>query len=351
MPVAIDLMNPPPNTETKPRAAADGLELSIALSDNENTKAVLDGSISPDGIRLHPTPLHPSEMFWRQLKFAEFDVSEMSMSSLTIATSKGPTPWVMIPVFTTREFFHLRCLVRVASGIKSPADLKGKRVGVPEYQQTAALWSRGVLQHEFGVHPRDVEWHMERSADMSHGGATAFEPPEGVVVKRIPMSSNIGEMLVKGELDATLLYLTHQNIVDRSRIDLSKDDRFRPLFDRKVEGPRYFAKTGIYQINHGMVIRRSLHERYPWAALNLYNAFAKARAQVIARRDLSLHRHYEPGVIGDDVRKALATDTMAYGVKTNRKVLETITQYVHEQGLSHRRVGLEELFAASTLDL
>ena len=186
---------------------------------------------------------------------------------------------------------------------------------------------------------------------MSHGGATAFKPPPGVTVQRIPTSTNIGEMLVKGELDATLLYLTNRNLVDRSRLDLSNDARFKPLFDRKVEGPRYFEKTGIYQINHGMVIRRSIHERYPWAALNIYTAFAQARAAVLRARDTALHRHYEPGLIGDDVRQALAADPMAYGVKTNRKVIETITQYVHEQGLSARRVGLQELFAPSTMDL
>ena len=109
------------------------------------------------------------------------------MSSLTIATSQGPTQWVALPVFTTREFFHLRILVRVASGIEKPADLKGKRVGVPEYQQTAAIWGRGVLQHEFGVHPRDIEWHMERTPETSHGGSTGFKPPEGVTVHRIPL--------------------------------------------------------------------------------------------------------------------------------------------------------------------
>ena len=327
------------------------LELSIALARNENTQAILDGRIAPDGIKLYPTAMHPSEMFWRQLKFAEFDVSEMSMSSLTIATSQGPTPWVGIPVFTTREFFHLRALVRVASGIEKPAELKGKRVGVPEYQQTAAIWGRGVLQHEFGVQPRDIEWHMERTPETSHGGSTGFKPPDGVTVHQIPAATNIGEMMVKGELDATLLYLTNENLVDRSRIDLSKDDRFRPLFDRKTEGPRYFKKTGIYQINHGMVIRRSIHERYPWAALNIFNAFARARAEVIRARDTALHRHYEPGLVGDDVRKALAIDPMVYGVKSSRKVLETITQYVHEQGLAKRRVALEEIFAPSTMDL
>ena len=279
------------------------LELSIALSENENTRAVLDGRIAPDAIKLHATALHPSEMFWRQLKFAEFDVSEMSMSSLTIATSQAPTQWVALPVFTTREFFHLRTLVRVASGI--------------------------------------TRW-------LAPARVTT---PEGVTVHRIPLSTNIGEMMVRGELDATLLYLTHNNLVDRSRIDLAKDNRFRPLFDRAAEAKRYFAKTGIYQINHGMVIRRSIFERHPWAALNIYNAFAKARGEVIRARDTSLLRHFEPGLIGDDVRRALATDTMAYGVTGNRKVLETITQYVHEQGLAARRVALEEMFAPSTMDL
>lgn len=326
------------------------LELSIALSRNENTAAILGGRIAPDAIKLYPTALHPSEMFWRQLKFAEFDVSEMSMSSLTIATSQGQTEWVGLPVFTTREFFHNRILIRVASGIQAPADLKGKRVGVPEYQQTAAIWGRGVLQHEFGVHARDIEWFMERTPDTSHGGATGFKPPEGVTVNRIPPTTNIGEMMVKGELDATLLYLTNPNLVDRSRINLAADNRFRPLFDRAAEAKRYYAKNGIYQINHGMVIRRSIFEKYPWAALNIYNAFVEARAEVIRARDTSLHRHFEPGLIGDDVRKALATDPMAYGVKGNRKVLDTITQYVHEQGLAARRVGLEEIFAPSTMD-
>jgi 4,5-dihydroxyphthalate decarboxylase len=222
---------------------------------------------------------------------------------------------------------------------------------VPEYQQTAAIWGRGVLQHEFGVHPRDIEWHMERTPETSHGGSTGFKAPAGVTVHQIPASTNIGEMMVRGELDATLLYLTEPNLVDRSRIDLSKDSRFRPLFDRAVEGPRYFKKTGIYQINHGMVIRRSIHEHYPWAALNIYNAFAKARADVIRVRDTSLRRHFEPGLIGDDIRRALSTDPMVYGVKANRHVLETITQYVHEQGLTQRRVPLEELFAPSTMDL
>src|ERR1700730_9750342 len=212
------------------------LPLSIALSDNPNTRPLIDGDIAPEGIQLTPTAVHPSEMFWRQLRFAEFDVSEMSMSSLLIATARGPTPWVALPMFTTREFFHTRILVRADAGIASPADLKGKRVGVPEYQQSAEIWGRGVLENEFGVHPREMEFFMERG-DKSHGGATGFKPPAGVTGHQIPASTNIGEMLTRGELDATLLYLSGRTRLDRSRIDLNSDPRVRPLFpDRAAEG-------------------------------------------------------------------------------------------------------------------
>ena len=328
------------------------LQLSLALSDNPNTRPLLDGRVEAEGIRLVSTAVHPSEMFWRQLKFAEFDVSEMSMSSLLIATSHGPTQWVALPVFTTREFFHTRMLVRADAGINSPSDLRGKRVGVPEFQQTAAIWGRGALQHEFGVKTAEIEWFMERPAEKSHGGATGTIAPPGVTIHQIPMSTNIGEMLVAGELDATLLYLTNPNLVDRSRIDLSAHPRVRPMFpDREAEGRRYYAKTGLYPINHTVVVRRSLYEQHPWIALNLYSAFAKAKNEVAQRGQTYLRNYFTTGLIGDDVKRALATDPMAYGVKSARTVLETIAQYVHEQGLTQRRVGLEEIFAPSTMDL
>lgn len=327
------------------------LELSIALSDNENTRPLLDGEVTAEGITLFPTAVHPSEMFWRQLKFADFDVSEMSMSSLLIATARGKTPWVALPVFTSREFFHTRILVTAASGITKPEQLRGKRIGVPEYQQTAALWARGALEHEFGVAPSEIAWFMERPAEKSHGGE-AFAPPAGVTVNRIPPETSMGEMLIKGELDGTLRYLSHNNLVDRSRLDLSSDPRIKPLFpDRAAEGRRYYAKTGIYPINHAVVVRRALLERHPWLALNLYTAFAKARAEVVGRGNLLLKPYRELGLIGGETQKALATDPMAYGIKASRTVLETIAQYNFEQGLTPRKVALEELFAPQTLDL
>src|SRR5215211_2292240 len=294
-------MNPPPRAPSRGGTPAGKLELSIALSRNENTEAILDGRIAPAAIKLHPTALHPSEMFWRQLKFAEFDVSEMSMSSLTIATSQRPTEWVALPVFTTREFFHLRMLVRLASGIQAPADLKGKRVGVPEYQQTAAIWSRGVLQHEFGVHPREIEWFMERNPEKSHGGATGFTPP-GVQLRYIPPSTNIGEMLVRGELDGALLYLVHPNLIDRSTADVSGVTRH--LFpDPAAEGRRFYAKTGLFPINHTVVLRRSLLERHPWVALNLYSAFVAAKEEIARSGNAFLRWYFETGLFDESVNR------------------------------------------------
>ena len=160
-------------------------------------------------------------------------------------------------------------------------------------------------------------------------------------------------MLVSGELDATLLYLTDRNLVDRSRIDLAADKRVRPLFpDRAAEGRRYYAKTGIYPINHTVVIRRTLFEQHPWIALNLYSAFAAARAKVLRAGTTALASHFETGAARRRRARALcALDPMAYGVKATRKVLETIADYVHAQGLTDRRVMIEELFAPVAMDL
>jgi 4,5-dihydroxyphthalate decarboxylase len=338
------------STEIADRARTT-LDLSAAFAPNSRTYPILDGSVTAEGVRLIGTAVHPSEMFWRQLKFAEFDVSEMSCSSLMIASSKGPTDWVAIPVFTTRQFFHTRPIVRTDAGINSPADLAGKRVGVPEYQQTAAVWTRGILSDEFGVDPRTIEWFMERNPEQSHGGSTGFAPPPGVRLTYISRDLSIGEMLADGTLDATIIYLTDKNLVDRSRSDLSANAKIRPLFDAKAESRRYFAKTGIFPINHTVVIRRSIYEKHPWIALNLYKAFMTVKEQLAAERADDLEPWLTTGLLGDDAEAALRRDPLAYGIRAARPVLETVARYLHEQGLTEKRVQLEDIFAKSTLDL
>jgi len=327
------------------------ISLSIALSSNLRTRAILEGRIAAEGIDLTPTELHPSEMFWRQLKFAEFDVSEMSLSSLMMAAARGDDRWVGLPVFTTRHFFQTWILVRRGAGIESPEDMKGKRVGVPEYQQTAALWSRGILQHEWGVAPSAMEFWMERVPERSHAGATGFTPPPGVTIRQIPGEKDIGSMMLAGELDATLLYLAKPNLVDRSSADLWHHADVRPLFpDAAAEGARYFGKTGMFPINHAMVVRRTVAERHPWAVLNLFKSFVRAAQEADLARQEHVEYHIACGLLGSDAGKALQRPIVRHGVQANRAVLETAARYSHEQGLTPRAMRLDEIFAASTLE-
>lgn len=322
------------------------------MGPNARSSPVLDCAIKPEGIEFTATRMHPSEIFWRQLAFQEFDVSEMSMSSLLMATANGNRDWVGLPIFTSRTFFHTWGWIRTAAGIERPEDLKGKRVGVPEYQQTAALWSRGALKHEWGVEPEDLDWYMERTPERSHGGATGFKPPAGIKFQYIPPEKNIGSMLAAGELDATLLYVANANLVDRSRLRLEDDPRFRLLFpDPVAEGRRYYAKTGLFPINHGMVVRRSIVEKHPWVVLNIFNSFQEAKQQSLkALRELA-EPYVRLGLIGPESVGGLVQDAFPYGVKSNRKVLETIAAYSNEQGLTPRVLDLGEVFALATMEL
>jgi 4,5-dihydroxyphthalate decarboxylase len=327
------------------------LPISIAMASNPRTWPIFDGKIKADGITLIPSAVHPSELFWRQLRFGDFDVSEMSFSSLLIARARGDERWVGLPIFTTRKFFHAEILVRRDSGIEQPADLKGKRVGVPEYQQTAALWTRGVLEHEFGVAPADMEFWMERTPSHSHGAATGFNPPHGVTVKQIPAEKSIGSMMLSGELQAVIHYIVNPNLVDRSTADLWNHPAIKPLFpDPLAEGVRYYRKTGIFPINHGMVIKREIAEKHPWVILNLYKAFQRANEQADRERVEHAEYHRAAGLLPREASDALRTPLVRHGITGNRKVLETAARYSHEQGLTLRRLALEEVFAASSME-
>jgi 4,5-dihydroxyphthalate decarboxylase len=333
-------------------AQASRVQLSMCLSDNDRTRPLREGRVRADGLDLVISTAHPSEMFWRELHFSEFDISEMSCSSLLMAIAHGDKRFVAIPVFTSRSFFHTGILVRADRGIDKPEDLKGKKVAVPEYQQTAALWCRGALQHEFGVTPFDIDWYMERTEELSHASATGFQPPKGLKFQRIPETENIGTMLLAGKIDASLLYLNEVNLVDRSRVDLRNRTDIRPLFKDPVgEGIRYFRKTGFYPINHCVVFKREVAEKYPWAVLNVFKAFDEAKNAVREQGRAAAGVYFELGLLPPEQKKALDTDPYSYGVRANRKVLEAITQFSFEQGLTPRMLRLEEVFHPATLDL
>lgn len=329
------------------------LKMSLAFSMNDRSRPIIEGKVKPDGIEFNAQIMHPADIFYRQLAFQEFDVSEMSISSLYIITAKGDSPWVALPIFTQRHFFQNWIWVRSDAGIHRPEDLKGKQVGVPEYQQTAALWSRGILQHEFGVHPEDMEWHMERTPEKSHGGHSGFKPPANVKFQYIPPAKSIGQMMMDDELDATMLYVGNASEVDRSPIVFEGNPKVRKLFeDQRAESARYFQKTGIFPINHCMVMRRSIYEQHPWTALNIFNAFNRAKEAVRAETKAAMDTHQRLGLLpANAAETAFAGDPYPYGVKSNQKVLETIAQYSHEQGLTPRALTLDEVFAPQTMDL
>lgn len=333
------------------------LELSLISYRYERIAPLLDGTIPVEGADLVWTHSHPSETFWRQLRFGEFEVAEMSMSSLLIAKSRGHD-MVAIPVFPSRRFMHLALYVHKDSGIEHAGDLAGKRIGVGEYQQTAALWTRGTLEHDFGVSQYGVDWYMERSEELSHGGATGFSPPEGIRFHRIPKDKSLISMLVERELDTAMVlsaFHAERNVIDRSTHHRQEGgaDAVRPLFlDAMAEGRRYVDAHGFVPINHCYVIRGDVHEKHPWLAFNLFAAFAKAKQHWLGQLSQAIPSDlfFGPQYL-EQTRAIVGQDPFPYGIKDNAPMLETLIEYSFEQKLTPRKLALEEIFAPSTLDL
>ena len=318
----------------------------------------MNGSVKADGIEIIPTYSHPSETFWRQLKFHEFEVAEMSMSSYLIARARG-ADMIALPVFPSRRFFHAEQSYHVDSGIKEPADLNGKRIGVGEYQQTAALWARGILEHDFGVSQYKVHWYMERTEELSHGGATGFTPPPGISFNRIPPDKSLATMLVNHEIDVAPVagHLSRAvNVIDRStHIRGGEGDwsKVKPLFrDEISEARRFIAKHGFVPVNHTYIIRGDVYREHPNVAVRLYDAFVRAKKQAA---ETLLERIPAALVFGPELlamtRDVLGEDPFPYGIQANRAMLETLVDFSHEQGLTPQKMQIEKLFAAETLGL
>jgi len=334
------------------------LRLSFAVERSERTQPLIDGTIQPEGIELVPIVGDPSEIFWRQLKFNEFDISALSFSSYMIAKSQG-AEMIAIPVFPARRFMHAQLFVHADAGVKEPKDLVGKRIGVGEYQQTAALWTRRILEHDFGVSQYKVDWFMERTVELSHGGATGFTPPKGISLQRIPSDKSLASMLVNHELDAAPVHRALQkgtNIIDRSTHNRGAGgdwSKIKPLFpDIFAEGTRFIKKHGYVPASHTYVIRGDVQEKYPWVAFSLYKAFAEAKEA--ARQTLA--ESIPSGLIFGaqylaKSKEILGDDPFPYGVSANRKMIEAMIDGSYEQGLTAKKLAIDNLFASSTLEL
>ncbi len=331
------------------------LPLTLAIAEYDKTLPLAEGTVKPAGIDLRYVVSPPSETFWRMLKFDEFDASEMSIATYCIARARG-RGWTAIPVFPFRSFFHTLIVVRAEAGIRRPEDLRGKRFGVPEYQMTAAVWMRGVLQHHFGVPPTSVEWFVERRRALSHGGQTGFTPPPGVSIEPVPEGETLASFLAAGRLDAVMCspfpgLRSMLNATDLLR--LMRLPGVRLLFEDPVaEGVRYFRETGFSHINHTLVIQNRILDRHPWVALNLYQAFVRAKEDNARRLDRLLRSSLVFAFAYLEAeRRLFGEDPYPYGLAANRRALETLVGYLVEQGLLDEPVPVDTLFAPSMRDL
>lgn len=316
------------------------LRLNLACGPYDRTQALRDGTIQAEGIELNYIQLQPAEIFWRMLQFKEFDVSEMSMSNYTTLVSEGNPPFIAIPVYPSRVFRHGYFFINADKGIKTGADLKGKRGGVPEYSMTAAVYMRGVMQHEFGVKPSDVEWVQGRTDRLGR------KLPSDVKLTQAPHGTELGDMLERGELD---FIITANNPLSFRR----GAKNVRRLFSNYAEVEKeYYRRTKIYPIMHTVVIRRDIYDRDPWVALNLYKAFCRSKEwcyQNITETGSPKASFAWLQPMIEQEQEVFGKDWYAYGIEQNRPSIEALLQYTHEQGLTGRRIKIEEMFAPSTM--
>lgn len=307
------------------------LQLTLACGRYDRTQPLIDGRVQPEGVDLTFLPLRPVEPFWRMLNHGEFDVSEMSLSSYTILRSEGDTRFIAIPVFPSRVFRHSAIYVRADSGIQTPQDLRGKRVGVGDYQMTAAVWVRGFLTHEYGVTPEDIVWVAGKPI-------RSIEPPDGIEMEFIPADATLEAMLQHGEIDA-LISVMIPNGLGKSARRLFRDWR-------KVE-MEYYRKTRIFPIMHTLVLKTSLYKEKPWLAVSFYRAFCRAR-------DLAHQSLYDtdaltislPWVVDDveETRRLFGPQIWDYSIEGSLPTLNALLTYLYEQKLSRRRMSIDELF-------
>jgi 4,5-dihydroxyphthalate decarboxylase len=323
------------------------LTLSLACGPYDRTAALLDGRVRIEGVDVIPAPLAPEEAFHRAFKFGEFDITEMSMSSHVVMTSRGEADYVGVPAFISRVFRHSGIYIRTDRGIKGPADLRGKLIGIPEYQITANVWIRGILQDDFGVKPAELKWRRGGIEEPGRGERAPITLPKEIDLQQIPDDKTLSGMLEAGELDAVIGARAPSCFL-RGAPNIGR------LFpDRKTE-EEYYTRTKIFPIMHLVGIRKALVDEHPWLPVSVYKAFCEAREHVFyPLGDLSALHYTLPWSVMDyeHTMRLFGNDYWSYGLKQNQHVVDTFLRYHHEQGLSSRRVKPEELFAPSTLDI
>jgi 4,5-dihydroxyphthalate decarboxylase len=323
------------------------LRLSFGCWNYDRTRALMDKSVVADGIELISLNMPVEETFFRMLRYREFDVAEMSLSSYVLSCFLPERPFVAIPVFPSRFFRHSSIYVNAQSGIVEPRDLIGRRVGSPEYQMTAPVWIRGILADEYGVRAEDVTHYTGGEETPNRSEKLPVDLPPRIVLQRIGPDQTLAAMLRDGQIDA--LYTARKP----SSYD-GPTGQVRRLFEDFVEVERrYFRKTGIFPIMHTIVIRREIYEANRWVAQSLYKAFCEAKRRTYEDlRETAALKAMVPWLAAhvEEARREMGEDYWSYGFSNNRKTLETFLRYSYEQGLSRRLLSAAELFVPETME-
>ena len=319
------------------------LNLSVAVGPYDRTRALIDGSVRIDGVNAACMTLSPEEIFFRAFRRAEFDICELSLSSFTVKTAQGDCPYVGVPAFVSRAFRHTSIYVRT-DRIKKPADLKGKKVGLPEYQLTANVWARAILQDDHGVKPADIHWVRGGIEEAGRPEKIAIQLPPDVKLEDAPAGKSISALLADGAIDGF--------IAPRPPSIPGGHPNVGWLFPDPVAAAKdYFKRTGIFPIMHLVGIRRELADKNPWLPGAAYKAFEQAKAAALnLLADTSATKVTLPFVEErlSEARALMGDDFWSYGMNANRKTLETFLRHHHAQGLSSRELKVEELFHPGT---
>lgn len=323
------------------------LPISMTFWDYDRVRALADGTVRIEGCDAVHLDLDIHDIFWRAIRNQEFDVTEMSFSSYMMMLSAGDPPYTAIPVFLSRMFRHSAIYIRTDRDINAPADLKGREIGVPEYQVTAALWARGILSDEYGVRASDIRWRTGGIEDPGRPEKLALDMPEDIEVKPIPDDKSLSGMLEAGEIDGMVSPLPPSCFLNKAPNVARLFPNFRE--DEKA----YYKKTGFYPIMHVAAIRTELLRQHRWLANNVYEAFEKAKAIAMPKlRNYGAVKATVPWLAAevDETIALMGEDYWPYGVDKNRDVLDAMTRYSWEQGLSPRKLGVDELFAPETYE-
>lgn len=321
------------------------ISLSFACWGYDRTEALQTGAVRPDGIDLNFQVLDVEETFFRMLRNKEFDVAELSMSSYCVTLGRDNPDFIAIPVFPSRFFRHSSIYISTRSGIETPQNLAGKRIGVPEYQMTAPVWIRGLLQDEYGVDPASVTYFSGGEEEPGREEKLRLNLPPQFRLEPIGPTQTLSRMLADGEIDA--LYTARA-----PSTFYSEPGQVRRLFPDFVNVEKdYFARTGIFPIMHVVAIRRDVYERDRWIAQALFKAFVEAKRlaaeALLVSASLKTMLPWQIAMV-EETMATMGPDWWPYGIDKNRHVIETFTRYHHEQGLSPRVLTVEEMFAPET---